>query len=185
MPSFRKKTMEELGRPSADAFRQMPRRDVVLVLDNIRSGLNVGSIFRTADAFAARQIHLCGITARPPHREILKSALGATETVPWQGHDEVADCLEQLKAEGCFIAGIEQTHDSTPLHRFAPPAGRPLALVLGNEVRGISEAALPWLDVAVEIPQFGAKHSINVAVCAGIVLWHLVEKAGPEHWLPR
>ncbi len=177
--------MEELGRPEVEAFRQMPRRDVVLVLDNIRSGLNVGSIFRTADAFAARQIHLCGITARPPHREILKSALGATETVPWHAHEDVASCLTRLKEEGYLVAGIEQTHDSTPLHRFEPPADRPLALVLGNELRGISDEALPLLDVAVEIPQFGTKHSINVAVCAGIVLWHLVEKVGPENWLPR
>ncbi len=183
--SFRKKSIEELGRLDAPAFRRMRRRKLVLVLDNIRSGLNVGSIFRTADAFAIHALHLCGITPRPPHREIFKSALGATEAVPWHGYADVAACLRQLREEGYLLAGVEQTHDSTPLHHFEPDGDRPLALVLGNEVRGLSEEALPLLDLAVEIPQFGTKHSLNVAVCTGIVLWHLVALAGPERWLPR
>ncbi len=176
--------MEALGRVDPNTFRQMPRRDIVLVLDNIRSGLNVGSIFRTADAFALKKLYLCGITAHPPHREILKSALGATETIPWEAYTEIALCLQQLKAEGYILVGVEQTHHSTPLHRFSGTHYPRLAIILGNELHGISDAVLPLLDHAVEIPQFGTKHSLNVAVCAGIVVWQLVVSIGPEQWLP-
>lgn len=168
---MRKLKLNELNRPDAETYRTAPRMPLLLVLDNIRSGLNVGSAFRTADAFAVEEILLCGITARPPHREILKTAIGATETVRWRYFDKVEEALQELKRNGYRILAIEQTDESRPLQELNIQSGRPYALVFGNEVRGVSEEALPLVEGAVEIPQVGTKHSLNVSVCLGILCW--------------
>lgn len=146
---------------------------VRVVLDNIRSGLNVGSIFRTSDAFAIQGIDLCGYTARPPHRDILKSALGATESTTWRGHETTRDCLQSLKDEGWKIAAIEQFPQSIHLTHWTVQSSERWAVIMGNEVRGVDPQLMDLMDCAVEIPQFGVKKSLNVSVCAGIVLHHL------------
>ena len=149
------------------------RIPIRVVLDNIRSGLNVGSVFRTADAFALAGVDLCGYTARPPHRDILKSALGATDSVPWSGYEATADCIAGLQADGWRVAVIEQVEGSVSLGQWCPLNGERWAVVLGNEVRGVDPAIVGMADLAVEIPQFGQKKSLNVSVCAGIVLHHV------------
>ncbi len=169
-----KLSMEALQRVGVDVFRSQEKLPVVLVLDNVRSGLNVGSIFRTADAFLIECLLLCGITAQPPHREILKTALGSTESVQWTYLSETADAVRHLKKEGYHIYAVEQTSHKTWLQDFRPEAGASYALVLGNEVDGVDERVLALCDGAIEIPQFGTKHSLNVAVAAGIVLWEMV-----------
>ena len=156
------------------------RIPVRVVLDNIRSGLNVGSVFRTADAFALAGVDLCGYTARPPHRDILKSALGATESVPWAGYEATADCIAGLQADGWRVAVIEQVDGSVPIGEWLPSAGERWAVVLGNEVRGVAPAIVAMADVAVEIPQFGQKKSLNVSVCGGIVLHHISSCVRPK-----
>ncbi|MDH3243391.1 MAG: RNA methyltransferase [Saprospiraceae bacterium] len=178
---MRKLKLEELGRPSLEQFKHAPKRPIVLVLDSIRSGLNVGSIFRTADAFALREIHLCGITAKPPHREILKTAIGATDSIPWTYHHSIVDCIRLLKTQDFEVIGVEQTDQSVQLNDFQLIGENPVALVFGNEVGGIDEAVLPLLDYCIEVPQWGTKHSINVAVCAGIVIWHLIFSGTTRH----
>jgi len=170
---MKKLRLEELNRYSLEEFKSLPKTPVVLVLDNIRSALNVGSVFRTADAFALAGIHLCGITAQPPHREILKTAIGATESVDWQYFPKTINSVNALKTRGFRIIGIEQTDESIPLQDFSPITPQPLALVFGNEVGGLSDDVLPLLDACIEIPQYGTKHSLNVAVAVGIVTWHL------------
>lgn len=177
---MKKLRLEELKRYSLEEFKSLPKTPLVLVLDNIRSALNVGSAFRTADAFALAGIHLCGITAQPPHREILKTAIGATESIQWQYFPKAADSLAQLKQQGYRILGIEQTDRSIPLHEVTREDDTPLALVFGNEVGGLSDEVLPLLDACIEIPQFGTKHSLNVAVCIGIVVWHLFQPKPPK-----
>jgi tRNA G18 (ribose-2'-O)-methylase SpoU len=167
---MRKLKLDELGRPDAEAFMASTKLPVVAVLDNIRSLHNVGSVFRSADAFAIEAVYLCGITARPPHREIHKTALGATETVSWYYFEKTTHCLQQLSNEGYELVGIEQTDESIALHQFLP-AGK-TALIFGNEVDGISDEALSLCSKAVELPQAGTKHSLNVSVCAGIIFWH-------------
>lgn len=171
-----KQSMQALGRLSVDAFRQTAKLPVALVLDNVRSGLNVGSIFRTADAFALEKILLCGITAQPPHREILKTALGSTESVAWDYFPQTVDALSFLKKSGWRIFAVEQTDVKIWMQDFFPETGGKYAFVLGNEVNGVSAEALPLCDGAVEIPQFGTKHSLNVAVAAGIVAWEMARK---------
>jgi 23S rRNA (guanosine2251-2'-O)-methyltransferase len=171
-----KRSMQELGRLSAEDFKQTDKRPLVLVLDNIRSGLNIGSIFRTADAFALEKLVLCGYTAQPPHREILKTALGSTETVAWEWQESTVDAVNALKAAGYRVLAVEQTSQPIWLQEFAPQPGEKLALVLGNEVEGVGAEALLHCDGALEIPQFGTKHSLNVAVAAGIVVWEMVRK---------
>lgn len=168
--------MQELGRLSAEDFKQTDKRPLVLVLDNIRSGLNIGSIFRTADAFALEKLVLCGYTAQPPHREILKTALGSTETVAWEWQESTVDAVESLKKAGYRVLAVEQTSQPIWLQEFAPQPGEKYALVLGNEVEGVGAEALLRCDGALEIPQFGTKHSLNVAVAAGIVVWEMVRK---------
>jgi tRNA G18 (ribose-2'-O)-methylase SpoU len=171
-----KLSMDALQRPSSATARAAAKLPLVLVLDNIRSGLNVGSIFRSADAFLAEELVLCGITAQPPHREILKTALGSTETVPWRYESDVVQALQGLRATGYRVLAVEQASPRTWLHEVAPTPGERYALLLGNEVDGVSPAALAHCDGAIEIPQFGAKHSLNVAVAAGIVLWEFARK---------
>jgi tRNA G18 (ribose-2'-O)-methylase SpoU len=168
---MKKLSLKELNRVDTTTFKAQPKAPFVLVLDNIRSAHNVGAAFRTADAFGIEKVVLCGITAQPPHREILKTAIGATDSMEWSYEQEIATALEQLKAENYQIVGVEQTTESVSLEQVQINSEARYALVLGNEVSGVSEAALPLLDQAVEVPQFGTKHSLNVSVCLGIVLW--------------
>ena len=165
--------MEELDRPEPTAHRNALKNPVRLVLDDVRSRHNVGSIFRTADAFGAEGIVLCGFTPRPPHREIEKTALGATVSVPWTTATSAHEAVEQLKAEGYHVVAVEQTAEATPLHTMEAPQDRPLALVLGNELHGVSDAVVEAADACVVVPQQGSKHSLNVSVCTGVVLWWL------------
>jgi tRNA G18 (ribose-2'-O)-methylase SpoU len=166
---MRKLRMEELNRLEIEDFRKSVKLPLVLVLDNIRSLSNIGSIFRTADAFRLEGIYLCGISGRPPHREIHKTALGATETVAWKYFEKNLDAISELSSLGYSIVAVEQTNESLMLQTFSWPDKT--ALVLGNEVDGISESVIGVSDFAVEVPQSGTKHSLNVAVCAGIVCW--------------
>ena len=177
---MRKIANEELGRPTAEEFARMERMPVTVVLDNIRSAQNVGSFFRTADAFAAERICLCGITAVPPAREIHKTALGAELTVAWSRHERTADCLEALRREGCRILAVEQVEGSEGLDDFRPEAGIRYALVFGNVVEGVSLEAVDACDGAIEIPQAGTKHSLNVSVAGGVVLWKFFCGIGPK-----
>jgi tRNA G18 (ribose-2'-O)-methylase SpoU len=154
----------------------MEKLPLVLVMDDIRSALNVGSIFRTADAFGLERVVLCGITAQPPHREILKTALGSTETVAWSYVSNTLEAIAALKSQGYTIFAAEQTTDKIWLQDFKASTLLPCAIVLGNEVEGVDEAVLAQCDGAIEIPQFGSKHSLNVAVAAGIVVWEIVRK---------
>ena len=168
---MRKLSLEELNRPSLEEFQQQEKTPLVLVLDNVRSALNVGSAFRTADAFALEKVILCGITATPPHRDILKTAIGATESMEWEYVAETAQAVRQLKSGGYRVWAVEQTDRSTLLPGFFAAAPPPCALIFGNEVGGVSEAVMQLVDGAVEVPQFGTKHSLNIAVCVGIVVW--------------
>ena len=165
--------MDELGRADLAAFREQPKTPLVLVLDNVRSALNVGSAFRTADAFALEKICLCGITARPPHREILKTALGATEAIAWEYQENTLTAVRQLQANGYRVLAIEQVEGSTSLADFTWAEDQPIALVFGNEVQGVDDAVLAEVDGALEVPQFGTKHSLNISVCVGVVVWEL------------
>ena len=169
---MRKLKLQELNRPSLEEYKVSEKLPIVVVLDNIRSGMNIGSVFRTSDAFQIQKIYLTGISATPPHREITKTAIGATESVDWEHIEDVAQSINQLKEKGFIIYGIEQTDSSIPLTEIQEQLDKPIALVFGNEVNGISEAVLPLLDKAIEIQQFGTKHSLNISVCAGICLWH-------------
>lgn len=174
---MQKLSMEALGRLTQDEYMAQVKTPLVFVLDNIRSALNVGSVFRTADAFALEKVYLCGITATPPHREILKTALGSTETVAWEHQADTTKAIISLKSLGYGVLAVEQVKEATQLQDFQwEKFGAKLALVLGNEVDGVSTDALPLCDGCLEIPQFGTKHSLNVAVCAGIVAWELIRK---------
>jgi 23S rRNA (guanosine2251-2'-O)-methyltransferase len=171
--SFQRKTMPELEAFSNSQAETIKPMRVCVLLDDVRSMQNVGSIFRSADAMGVEKLFLSGYTPRPPHRDIQKTALGATETVAWEGVDDAVGCLRALKNEGYCIVAVEQTHRSTPLQRFVPEIGRGYVLVLGNEVDGVSDAVLDLCDMVLEIPQVGAKHSLNVSVTAGVVLWEM------------
>lgn len=172
----RKLSMDELNRLSAEEFRKVPKHAFVFVLDDIRSLNNVGSIFRTADAFRATKMYLCGLTGTPPHRDITKTALGADETVEWEQSADLLQLIERLKSEGYLIAALEQAEGSTKLHEFLPQPGQKYAFILGNEVFGVNDEAIAQCDICLEIPQFGTKHSLNVAVSAGIVAWDYMSK---------
>ncbi|MBP5572882.1 MAG: RNA methyltransferase [Bacteroidales bacterium] len=174
---MRKLTMEELHRLSKEAFEEAPKLPVVMVLDNIRSLSNVGAVFRSADAFRIGEVFLCGITACPPHREIHKTALGADETVPWRYFETTEEACRVLKERGYRIFAVEQTEGSVMLQDFeAVPDS---AFILGNEVEGVGDGVLPYCDGAIEIPQAGTKHSLNVSVCSGIVMWHVFRQLFP------
>ena len=168
---MRKITNEELGRPSAEEFAAMEKMPVTVVLDNVRSAQNVGAFFRTGDAYAVERIALCGITAVPPSRDIHKTALGAEQTVPWCHYATTPECLAQLRAEGYEIYAVEQVEGAVMLDAFRARPGVKYALVFGNEVDGVGQEAVDMCDGAVEIPQAGTKHSINVSVAGGVVLW--------------
>jgi tRNA G18 (ribose-2'-O)-methylase SpoU len=173
---MRKLSNDELNRKSVPEFRASVKSPFIIVLDNVRSLNNVGSIFRTADAFLVEAVYLCGITATPPHREIHKTALGATESVAWKYFDSAAEAVTELKANGYTVVSVEQADEAVALDRFVPAAGRSYALVFGHEIRGVSEEVVNLSDACIEIPQYGTKHSFNVAVSAGIVLWELAGK---------
>ncbi|MBA3649221.1 MAG: RNA methyltransferase [Chitinophagales bacterium] len=168
---MRKLEMEELNRMSVDEYKNLLQLPVVVVMDNVRSGHNVGSVFRTGDAFRVATLYLCGITATPPNREVMKTALGSSDSVPWRYFHETHDALEELKQQGYEVCFIEQTTQSISLNVFFPSKEKKYALVFGNEVEGIQSNLFPLGDRAIEIPQFGTKHSFNIAVAAGIVLW--------------
>jgi len=174
---MKKLKLEELGRISVQEFKQTEKLPVCIVLDNIRSLHNVGSAFRTSDAFRLEKIYLTGITGKPPHREIEKTALGATTSVDWEYIEETAAVLRSLKEKQYTIIAIEQTSASQSLERFDPLPGTRYCLVFGNEVHGVSEEAIALADLALEIPQHGTKHSLNVSVCMGIVVWEFFKKS--------
>ena len=171
----KKLSAEEMGRISVEDFKKSGKTPVVLVLDNIRSMSNIGSMFRTADAFRLEKMFLCGITAVPPHREINKTALGATESVDWQYSPSTADCIRSLKAQGYTVYALEQTENSVKLQEFALKQ-TPLALVADNEVEGVQQEVIDLCDNVIEIPQFGTKHSFNVSVSCGICLWEIIKQ---------
>ena len=162
----------ELGRVSAQEYKELPESGVVVVLDNVRSAHNVGSAFRTADSFKADKVWLCGICAVPPSAEIHKSALGAEDSVAWEYVGDTAEAIMCLKKEGYVIVSIEQTVKSVMLDTFRPEKGRKYALVFGNEVSGVDQRIVDASDFSLEVPQFGTKHSLNVSVTVGVILWH-------------
>ena len=169
----RKLTMVELGRIAPEAYADQTRRPVVVVLDDVRSRHNVGSIFRTADSFGIERLVLCGFTPQPPHREIEKTALGATLSVPWSAVDDTLIAIRDLQQQGYTVVAVEQTLSALPLLTWTPAPEARIALVLGNELYGVSQAVVQTCDACVLIPQGGSKHSLNVSVCAGVVLWWL------------
>ena len=170
--------MQELGRKTVEEFKAADKTPLVLVLDNVRSMHNVGSVFRTADAFLLRGIVLCGYTPVPPHRDIQKTALGATETVEWQYFPTTVEAVQKLKEQGYAVIAIEQAAQSVMLDAFRP-GNQPLALVFGNEVSGVDGAVMALADGCIEIPQQGMKHSLNISVSTGIVVWDLFCKLKP------
>ena len=173
---MRKKLKNEaLNRISVDVFKTSKKTPLIIVLDNIRSLNNVGAVFRTADAFLIEAVYLCGITATPPHREIQKTALGATATVAWKYFETTADAIENLKQNNYKIAAIEQTENSTMLTNFSTKKDEKLAVIFGNEVKGVAQTAIDLSDTVIEIPQYGTKHSLNIAVSCGIVVWSIFQ----------
>lgn len=168
---MRKILNDELGRPSIEEFRKKEKSNIIIVLDNIRSAHNVGSVFRTADAFVVKSIHCCGITTVPPNRDLLKASLGSQESIEWKYFPATIESISDLKKSGFRIIGIEQLDKSIFLNKFQFNKTEKIALVFGNEVHGLSDEILNQLDSAIEIPQFGTKHSFNISISAGIVLW--------------
>ncbi|MDA7798755.1 RNA methyltransferase [Flavobacteriaceae bacterium] len=173
---MRKLRNNELGRISVSAFKKTTKTPIIVVLDNIRSLNNVGAVFRTSDAFLIEKIYLCGITATPPHREIHKTALGATESVDWEYKENTLALVNELKAQGVVVAAIEQVENSVMLDEFSLDATKKIAIVLGNEVKGVQQEVVSAADYCVEIPQKGTKHSLNISVSCGVVLWDLYQK---------
>lgn len=173
---MQKLKLEDLNRVSIDEFKQQEKLPVVVVLDNVRSMHNIGSVFRTADGFAVEGVYLCGITAQPPHREIEKTALGATQSVAWKHFETTSEAIAGLRNDGYKIIAIEQAKNSTMLNTFQPSKSEKYALIFGNEVNGVSDEVMAQIDACIEIPQFGTKHSFNIVISAGIVLWDFFAK---------
>lgn len=173
---MRKLANDELGRKSIADFKQADKTPLILILDDIRSLHNIGSVFRTADAFLVEKICLCGITATPPNKEIHKTALGATDTVAWEYYKNVLDAVAALKQEDVQVWAVEQVEGSVMLNDFMPEPGMRYALIFGNEVKGVSQSAIQQCDGTIEIPQLGTKHSLNISVSAGIVVWDIFQK---------
>ncbi|RNL52365.1 RNA methyltransferase [Pedobacter jejuensis] len=173
---MKKLTLDDLNRADLAAFKAQEKLPVVAVLDNVRSMHNVGSIFRTADGFALEKVILCGITAQPPHREIEKTALGATQSVDWMHYESTLKAIDELRTDGYEIVAIEQAENSTMLNTFTPSATKKYALIFGNEVDGVSDEVMAKIDECIEIPQFGTKHSFNIVISAGIVFWDFFAK---------
>jgi len=173
---MRKLKNSELGRVNVSEFKNSEKIPLIVVLDNIRSLNNVGSVFRTSDAFLIKKIYLCGITATPPNKEIHKTALGATESVSWEYRESTVDLLQELQASGVKVGAIEQAENSVSLQDFTLESDTTYAIVFGNEVKGVQQEVVSMSDYCIEIPQFGTKHSLNIAVCCGVVLWDLFKK---------
>lgn len=173
---MRKLKNSELGRITVDEFKQTQKTPIIVVLDNIRSLNNVGAVFRTSDAFLIEKIYLCGITATPPNKEIHKTALGATESVAWEYVEDTLTLVNQLQADNIKVATIEQAENATMLHEFKPETNQKYAVVFGNEVKGVQQNVVNNADMCIEIPQLGTKHSLNIAVSCGVVLWDLFAK---------
>jgi len=173
---YRKLKLDDLNRASVEEFKAQDKLPVAVVLDNVRSMHNIGSIFRTSDGFAVERVCLCGITAQPPHREIEKTALGATQSIAWNYFETTVEAVEQLRKDGYQIIAIEQAENSLMLNTFIPKKTTKYALIFGNEVNGVSDEVMQMIDSCIEIPQFGTKHSFNIVVSAGIVLWDFYVK---------
>ena len=173
---MRKLKNNELGRITVDAFKTTKKTPLIVVLDNIRSLNNIGSVFRTSDAFLIEKIYLCGICATPPNKDIHKTALGATESVAWEYVEDTLTLVEKLKKENVKVLAIEQAENSTKLNTFYPNENEKYAIVMGNEVKGVQQAVVDASDLCIEIPQLGTKHSLNISVTTGIVLWDLFQK---------
>ncbi len=172
----RKLKNSELERKSVAEFREAEKTPLIVVLDNVRSLNNIGSVFRTCDAFLIKKIYLCGITATPPHKDIHKTALGATETVDWEYVEDTQDLVKKLQKEGMEVFAVEQAEKAVMLHQFKPHTGKTCAVIFGNEVKGVQQDVVNECDGVIEIPQHGSKHSLNIAVSAGIVIWDLFVK---------
>ncbi|GAB1308324.1 RNA methyltransferase [Urechidicola sp. KH5] len=173
---MRKLKNSELNRLDIEGFKQTEKTSLIVILDNIRSLNNIGSVFRTSDAFVIEKIYLCGITAQPPHKEIHKTALGATESVNWEYVEDTVELVKKLQSEGVKVASIEQADNSTMLQDFQTTSNQTYAIVFGNEVKGVQQSVVSASDYCIEIPQFGTKHSLNISVSAGVVLWDLFKK---------
>ncbi|WP_111309386.1 RNA methyltransferase [Confluentibacter sediminis] len=173
---MRKLKNSELDRLSVEDFKSVKKTPLIIILDNIRSLNNIGSVFRTSDAFLIEKIYLCGITATPPHKDIHKTALGSTDTVAWEYVENTIDLIEKLKADNVKICSIEQAENATMLNNFTTNPQTTYALVFGNEVKGVSQSVVSASDVVIEIPQYGTKHSLNISVSVGVVVWDLFSK---------
>lgn len=178
---MRKLANNELGRMSIADFKAAEKTPLILVLDDIRSLHNIGSVFRTADAFLVEKIYLCGITATPPNKEIHKTALGATETVAWEYQKNILEVIASLQSDGVEVWAVEQVKGAVYLNNFEPEEGRKYALVFGNEVKGVSQEAIRQCKGSIEIPQLGTKHSLNISVSAGVVVWDIFQKNYTNH----
>ncbi|MBV7269415.1 RNA methyltransferase [Winogradskyella luteola] len=172
----RKLKNEELDRLDISEFKHAEKSPIIIILDNIRSLNNIGSVFRTSDAFLIEKIYLCGITAQPPHNDIRKTALGSTETVDWEYHENTLNVVKKLKAEGVSICSIEQAENAIMLNDFKPQPNSKYAFVFGNEVKGVQQEVVSNSDVVIEIPQYGTKHSLNISVSCGVVIWDVFSK---------
>lgn len=181
MQEHRKLKNSELDRKSVEDFKQAEKTPVIIILDNVRSLNNIGSVFRTSDAFLVEKIYLCGITATPPHKDIRKTALGATETVAWEYAEDTLELVKKLRNEQVKILAVEQAENATLLNNFSPEKETKYALVFGNEVKGVQQSVVSESDVVLEIPQFGSKHSLNIAVSVGVVTWDVVDKMMREN----
>ena len=172
----RKLKNAELDRKTVSEFKEATKTPIIIVLDNIRSLNNIGSVFRTADAFLIEKIYLCGITARPPHKDIQKTALGATETVAWEYVEDTLELVTKLQQEGKKVYAIEQAEDAVMLNKFEPLKDQTSAVIFGNEVKGVQQEVVTASDAVIEIPQLGSKHSLNISVSTGVVVWDLFSK---------
>ena len=173
---MRKLKNSELGRLTNSEFKETAKTPLIVILDNIRSLNNIGSVFRTSDAFLIEKIYLCGITAKPPHKDIHKTALGSTESVDWDHVEDTLELVEKLKKEGVIVTSIEQAENAIMLQNFKPTKDQKLAVIFGNEVKGVQQEVVSASDYCIEIPQYGTKHSLNISVSCGVVLWDLFSK---------
>lgn len=173
---MRKLANSELNRLDIEQFKKAEKTPLIVILDNVRSLNNIGSVFRTCDAFLIEKIYLCGITATPPNKEIHKTALGATDSVAWEYEENTLSAVEKLKEQGAYIISIEQAENSTMLNDFQPNGKQKYAIIFGNEVKGVEQEVVSASDEVIEIPQYGTKHSLNISVSAGIAIWELAMK---------
>lgn len=173
---MRKLKNSELDRKSVTEFKTAEKTPIIVILDNIRSSNNVGSVFRSSDAFLIEKIYLCGITATPPNKDIQRTALGSTDSVQWEYAKDTISIVKELQEQGVYVASIEQAEDAVLLNNFTPPDGKKLAIIMGNEVKGVQQEVVSESNSCIEIPQYGTKHSLNISVTCGIVLWDLLGK---------